>query len=204
MLVVRATVAVAGRRATVLLDFFVEVPGRGADHARRARAGAGRRLVRRRGAAVQRRRRVGRRRTACPRGICTAARALRARCRWRELAAPAAALAREGVPLNAPAGLRRRDPRRDRHADARGARDLRAGGPRAARGRARLPARARRRDRAARRARARAPFYEGDVAAAVAALLGRAGRAADARPTSPPTRRSCARRCGRATAGARC
>ena len=65
-----------------------------------ARAGAelvaGRRLLRRRRPGVPRRRRVGRRRTACPAGICAASRALRAACRSPTLAAPAAALARDG------------------------------------------------------------------------------------------------------------
>ena len=55
----------AGRSEPVVLDFFVEAPGRGADERARARAGPGQRLVRRRGPDVQHRPRVGRQPTAC-------------------------------------------------------------------------------------------------------------------------------------------
>ena len=85
--------------APALLDFFVEVPGRGADHARRAElvpvtVSFGDAVqVFNAGAAS-----VGT--YGVPAGICAAAR------RWgrmplAELVAPAAALAREGLPVNA-------------------------------------------------------------------------------------------------------
>ena len=48
-----------------------------------------------------------------------------------------------------------------------------------------------------------APFYEGDIGAAIVAWLARARRPARRAPTSPPTRRSRASRCARATAAAR-
>ena len=108
----------------VLLDFFVEAPGRGADHTRAGRARAGRRVVRRRAPGLQRRPGLGRR-------LRNARRDLRRGARFgtlplSELAAPAAALARDGVEVNAQQAYVVRDPRRDRARDARGPRGARA------------------------------------------------------------------------------
>jgi gamma-glutamyltranspeptidase/glutathione hydrolase len=86
-------------REPVLLDFFIEVPGRGADHSQRAELvpvdvnfGDAVQLFNVGAASVGS--------YGMPHGICTAAERF-GRVPLRELAAPAAALAREGVPLNA-------------------------------------------------------------------------------------------------------
>ena len=83
----------------VLLDFFIEVPGRGADHARRAELvpvdvyfGDAVQLFNVGAASVGT--------YGMAHGVCTAAERF-GRVPLAELAAPAAALAREGVPLNA-------------------------------------------------------------------------------------------------------
>ena len=92
-------VAGAGEEPT-LLDFFVEAPGRGADPARRAELAAGRGLLRRRRAGLQLRRGL----RAAPTGRPPAWRrrwSAGARSTLAALAAPAAALARDGVALNA-------------------------------------------------------------------------------------------------------
>jgi gamma-glutamyltranspeptidase/glutathione hydrolase len=85
-------------REAVLLDFFVEVPGRGADHARRAELvpvdvsfGDAVQLFNVGAASVGV--------YGMPHGVCTASERF-GRIPLAELAAPAAALAREGVPLN--------------------------------------------------------------------------------------------------------
>lgn len=86
-------------RDPVLLDFFVEVPGHGADHAQRAELvpvdvsfGDAVQLFNVGAASVGT--------YGMPHGICTAAERF-GRVPLAELAAPAAALARAGVPLNA-------------------------------------------------------------------------------------------------------
>jgi gamma-glutamyltranspeptidase / glutathione hydrolase len=83
----------------VLLDFFVEVPGRGADHSQRAELvpvdvsfGDAVQLFNVGAASVGT--------YGMPAGVCAAAERF-GRMPLRELAAPAAALARTGVPLNA-------------------------------------------------------------------------------------------------------
>ena len=179
----------------VLLDFFVEAPGRGADHARRAElvpvdvsfgdavqvfnvgAGVGRHV-----------------RHAAP-ASATAARALRARAAGRARRARRRRSRARASPLNAQqayvveilGGIVTLTP------EVRGA--LRARGARCC---ARASASASRssatRSSGSGREGAR-PFYEGDIAAAVRGAAGRAGRAADAPRTSPPTRRSRASRC---------
>ena len=118
-----------------------------------------------------------------------------------DLAAPAAALAREGVALNAAQayvfeileGILLSTP------EAR--RALRARGPRAARGRALPLARAGRHDRALRR-RGRGAVLHRRPRGGRRRLRRAPRRDADARPTSPATRRSRARRCASPTAGA--
>jgi gamma-glutamyltranspeptidase / glutathione hydrolase len=89
----------AGPPDPVLLDFFVEVPGRGADHAQRAELvpvdvsfGDAVQLFNVGAASVGT--------YGMPHGICTAAERF-GRMPLAEIAAPAAALARAGVPLNA-------------------------------------------------------------------------------------------------------
>ena len=89
----------AARPEPVLLDFFIEVPGRGADHASRAELvpvdvnfGDAVQLFNVGAASVGT--------YGMAHGVCTAAERF-GRVPLRELAAPAAALAREGVPLNA-------------------------------------------------------------------------------------------------------
>ena len=89
----------AAARAPVLLDFFIEVPGRGADHAQRAELvpvdvnfGDAVQLFNVGAASVGT--------YGMAHGICTASERY-GRVPLRELAAPAAALARDGVPLNA-------------------------------------------------------------------------------------------------------
>jgi gamma-glutamyltranspeptidase / glutathione hydrolase len=89
----------AGDRDPVLLDFFIEVPGRGADHERRAELvpvdvsfGDAVQLFNVGAASVGT--------YGMAHGICTAAERF-GRMPLGELAAPAAALARAGVPLNA-------------------------------------------------------------------------------------------------------
>ena len=138
----------------MLLDFFVEAPGRGGGSRRCGPSCPGQRLVRRRDPGVQHRRRVGRRVRPAG-GPVRGGRAVR-QLPLSELVRPGAALARDGVALNRAAGLRRRDPRRHRHRDAgvRGA--VRAGRDAAARRRRDPPAGARGRARAARRRRGRA------------------------------------------------
>jgi gamma-glutamyltranspeptidase / glutathione hydrolase len=89
----------AAAREPVLLDFFVEVPGRGADHAQRAELvpvdvnfGDAVQLFNVGAASVGT--------YGMAHGVCTASERF-GRVPLRELAAPAAALARDGVPLNA-------------------------------------------------------------------------------------------------------
>jgi gamma-glutamyltranspeptidase/glutathione hydrolase len=89
----------SGADQPVLLDFFVEVPGRGADPSQRAELvpvdvsfGDAVQLFNVGAAAVGT--------YGMPRGVCVAAERF-GRMRLAELAAPAAALAREGVALNA-------------------------------------------------------------------------------------------------------
>ncbi|HEX7290491.1 MAG TPA: gamma-glutamyltransferase [Conexibacter sp.] len=86
-------------RQPVVLDFFIEVPGRGADHAQRAELvpvdvnfGDAVQLFNVGAASVGT--------YGMAHGICTAAERF-GRIPLRELTAPAAALARDGVPLNA-------------------------------------------------------------------------------------------------------
>jgi gamma-glutamyltranspeptidase/glutathione hydrolase len=89
----------AHAREPVLLDFFIEVPGRGADHAQRAELvpvdvnfGDAVQLFNVGAASVGT--------YGMAHGVCTAAERF-GRIPLRELTAPAAALARTGVPLNA-------------------------------------------------------------------------------------------------------
>ena len=183
------------RREPVLLDFFVAAPGRGADPRRRARRWSPVDVVvRRRRAGVPHRRRR--------RAASTARRRASARRRERfgtlplaELAAPAAALAREGVAINAEQAyvFEILDADLSRHAGV--ARAVLPGGPRAARGRAcsRDPELATRSSGSAREGAA--PFYAGDIAARdLATGCARAAACSRAR-TSPPTRRRRASRC---------
>ncbi len=118
-----------------------------------------------------------------------------------DLAAPAAALARDGVALNAPQAYVFEILEGILLSTPRGRRAVRARRPRAARGRAFRSARAGRHDRAPRR-RGRRAVLHGDIAAAVVAWVARARRHADGAPTSPATSRSRASRCGSPTAGA--
>ena len=105
----------------VLLDFFVEAPGRGADHGRARRARAGRRLLRRRRPGLPRRRRRPCGVYGTPAGIVRGGASAWAPCRSRELAAPAARARARGRRAQRAAGLRRRDPRGRSSRDARGA-----------------------------------------------------------------------------------
>ena len=181
----------------VLLDFFVEAPGRGLARGRDARAAARRRRrLRRRGPGVQHRRRGGghvrhRRRAPRPRPSASAAAARRAR------RAGGGARARRRRRQRA-AGVPVRDPRADHRGDAGGARALHAGRPAAAR-RARSTATRRSPTRSSGSARrAPAPFYTGDVAAAVCAWVADRGglltRAGPRRVRAPSRARRCASR----------
>ena len=91
-------VAGAGRE-DVLLDFFVSASGARGRRGGAGAAGGGRRLLRRRGADVQHRRRLVRRLRDAGRRV-RGGRALR-HVPLAELAAPAAALARDGLAVNA-------------------------------------------------------------------------------------------------------
>ena len=194
--------AAAPRREPVLLDFFVEVPGRGADHAQRAELvpvdvnfGDAVQLFNVGAASVGT--------YGMPHGICTASERF-GRVPLRELAAPAAALAREGVPLNEQqayvveilGGIVTLTP------EVRG--DLRARrGACCARASASASRRWRMRSSGSAAEGAR-PFYEGDVAAAVAELMAEQGGLLTAR--RPRRVRDGRARAGArvATAGARC
>ncbi len=112
----------------MLLDFFVEAPGRGARPGRARGADPGPRLVRRRGPGVPRRRGVGRDLRDAGRGLRGGA-AVRPAAARSELVAPAATLARDGVELNAQQAYIVEILERDRHLDAGG-----GGAVRAARG----------------------------------------------------------------------
>lgn len=152
----------------VLLDFFIEVPGRGADHSMRAELvpvdvnfGDAVQLFNVGAASVGT--------YGMAHGICTAAERF-GRIPLRELTAPAAALAREGVPLNAQQayvveildGIVTLTPEvRDVYAPE--GRVLREGE------RVRQPALADTIERLG--TEGARPFYEGDVAAAVAELM---------------------------------
>ena len=101
---------VAPGQEPVLLDFFVEAPGRGADPSQRAELvpisvsfGDAIQIFNIGAASVGDLRDAGR----AVRGVG----AVRADRRSRDLVGPAAALARDGVALNPAAGVRDRDPR---------------------------------------------------------------------------------------------
>jgi gamma-glutamyltranspeptidase/glutathione hydrolase len=162
----------SGGAEPVLLDFFVEVPGRGADHARRAELvpvdvsfGDAVQLFNVGAASVGT--------YGMVHGVCTASERF-GRIPLHELTAPAAALARRGVPLNAQqayvveilGGIVTLTPE-VRAIYAPEGRVLREGEsvcqPALGDAIERLGAEGAR------------PFYEGDVAAAVAALLGEQG-----------------------------
>ena len=119
-----------------------------------------------------------------------------------ELAAPAAALARDGVRGQRGAGLRVRDARADpaQHAEVARRCSRRDGRGRCARATVPL-ARAGRDDRALRR-RGRGAVLHRRHRRGGARLRRAARRPAHGAPTSPPTRRSCASRCASATAAA--
>jgi gamma-glutamyltranspeptidase/glutathione hydrolase len=159
-------------RKPVLLDFFIEVPGRGADHAQRAELvpvdvnfGDAVQLFNVGAASVGT--------YGMAHGVCTAAERF-GRVPLQELAAPAAALAREGVPLNAQqayvveilAGIVTLTPE-VRAIYAPEGRVLREGE------RVCQPALADAIERLA--AEGARPFYEGDVAAEVAELMAAQG-----------------------------
>jgi len=159
-------------REPVLLDFFVEVPGRGADHAQRAELvpvdvsfGDAVQLFNVGAASVGT--------YGMAHGVCTAS-ARFGRVPLRELTAPAAALARDGVPLNAQqayvveilAGIVTLTPE-VRAIYAPDGRVLREGE------RVRQPALAAAIERLG--TEGARPFYEGDVAAEVAALMAEQG-----------------------------
>ena len=161
-----------GAREPVLLDFFIEVPGRGADHAQRAELvpvdvnfGDAVQLFNVGAASVGT--------YGMAHGVCTAAERF-GRIPLPELAAPAAALAREGVPLNAQQayvveileGIVTLTPEVAAIYAPEG-RVLREGE------RVRQPALADALERLA--AEGARPFYEGDVAAAVVALMAEQG-----------------------------
>lgn len=162
----------SGGAEPALLDFFVEVPGRGADHARRAELvpvdvsfGDAVQLFNVGAASVGT--------YGMPHGICTASERF-GRVPLASLAAPAAALAREGVPLNAQqayvveilGGIVTLTPE-VREIYAPEERVLREGE------RVCQPALADAIERLG--AEGARPFYEGDLAAAVAALLAEQG-----------------------------
>jgi gamma-glutamyltranspeptidase/glutathione hydrolase len=159
-------------REPVLLDFFVEVPGRGADRARRAELvpvdvsfGDAVQLFNVGAASVGA--------YGMAHGICTAAERF-GRIPLRELAAPAAALARDGVPLNAQqayvveilGGIVTLTPEVAAIYAPHG-RVLREGE------RVRQPALANAIERLG--AEGARPFYAGDIAASVAALMAEQG-----------------------------
>ena len=110
-----------------------------------------------------------------PAGVCEAAAAVRARCRSTELVAPAAELARDGV-RSPRAGLHDRDPRRDRHLDARVRRAVRPRRPAARRGRRGCASPSWPTRSSGSAPRAREPSTPGTSAAAIARLGGRARR----------------------------
>lgn len=162
----------SGASEPVLLDFFVEVPGRGADHAQRAELvpvdvsfGDAVQLFNVGAASVGT--------YGMAHGICTASERF-GRVPLASLAAPAAALAREGVPLNAQqayvveilGGIVTLTPE-VREIYAPEGRVLREGE------RVCQPALGDAIERLG--AEGARPFYEGDVAAAVAALLAEQG-----------------------------
>ena len=168
---------VAPGRDPVLLDFFVEAPGRGADPSARAELIP---VAISFGDAVQVFN-IG------PASVGTfgmpAGSAGRAALRsgdLTELAAPAARLAREGVALNAQQAYIVEILERDRHLDP-GVR----GAVRARRAAAAAPATARQPELADALERlgaeGRAPFYDGDIAAAVVDWVGDRGGHADRR-----------------------
>ncbi|MBS1869051.1 MAG: gamma-glutamyltransferase [Actinobacteria bacterium] len=159
-------------RAPALLDFFVEVPGRDADHARRAELvpvdvsfGDAVQLFNVGAASVGT--------YGMAHGVCTASERF-GRVPLRELTAPAAAIARDGVPLNAQQayvveileGIVTLTPE-VRAIYAPDGRVLREGE------RVRQPALADAIERLG--AEGARPFYEGDVAAEVAALMAEQG-----------------------------
>ena len=104
--------------APALLDFFVSAPGHGADPARARAARRRRGVLRRRRAGLPRRRRRRAASTARRPG-CARRTAATRRMPLAELVAPAAAHAREGVEVNAAAGLHLRAARADPRLDAR-------------------------------------------------------------------------------------
>ena len=117
-----------------------------------------------------------------------------ARCRCERLAAPAAALARDGRRAQRRPGLRRRDPRGLLTSTPECAALWAPGRARPARGRGAAQPRARRRAGAARRARAPSPSTAATVADAVGDWLGRRGGLLCAARTWPATERSRASR----------
>ena len=136
--------------------------------------------------------------------MCEAVAALRAAGRSSELAAPAAALARDGVALNRQQAYVVEILERDRHLDARvrGAVRARRAGCCGAGDVLRQPELADALERLG--AEGAAPFYTGDIAAAIVDWLAERGGLL----TATDLRRLRGRRsragAGRATAGARC
>ena len=119
-------------------------------------------------------------RTACPPG-CVTQRRDSAGSRWRRWSSRRAALARDGVRLNPAAGIRGRDPgrHRHRHAGVRGA--VRAGGPAACEPATRSASPSSPRRWSGSGPKGAAPFYSGDIAAAIVDWVARARRDADRR-----------------------
>ena len=162
------------RRGAVLLDFFVEAPGRGADPARRAELvpiavdfGDVTQMFNAGPASVGT--------YGMPAGVCEAARRFGS-LPLTELVAPAVALAREGVVLNAQQAYVLAPAGQIVHLDAGVRGDLRRRAERWPRGRRRAPARPGRRARAARPPRGRSRSTAARSRPAVVAWLAAAGR----------------------------
>ena len=188
--------------APTLLDFFVEAPGRGGDPASHGELDADRRLVRRRRSrcSTSARRRSG---PTASRPGCARRPPASASVPLADLVAPGARLAREGVELNAEQayvieileGIVTATPESCALFAPEG-RVLRAGE------RIRQPELGDALERLG--AEGSAPFYTGDIAAAIVDWLSGAGGAADGRGPRRLRGRRSASRSASATAIARC
>ena len=121
-----------------------------------------------------------------------------------DLAAPAIALARDGLEVNETQGYLWELLGADRDVDAGVVRPLLHRRPRAARGRGRARSRTSPTGIARLAADGAAPFYSGDIGTRGLGLGDEPRRDAHARATSRPTRPSRASRCASATTAARC